>query len=297
MWSPWYTFTFQFNDFIFFFTFLFYSCLSFLMNSFWFCSPTRIFINELRWLSSVVVWISMGPIVSCLSARPRRSGTTRRCGLVGEGVALLEKESLRGFEVIHLCKLCPVSFCCLRIKMSNSQLLLQPHVCLTLRASHRGDNGLNLWNGQPAPDPVSCCSLWVALVTVSLLSNRTLTKTVGKGAYCQAWWPEFSFWDPHGRKRTSSSKLSSDLHILAVHAHTHTHSHTPHTLTHTTHTHTHTPHTHHIITHTHTPHNHTHHIHTTQHIHTLIHTYHINTHTTHTHTTYTHTHTPHTRTT
>ena len=47
-----------------------------------------------------------------------------------------------------------------------------PECC---HASHHDDNGVNLWNCKPAS--IICC---YALIIVSLHSNKSLTKTVGK---------------------------------------------------------------------------------------------------------------------
>jgi hypothetical protein len=67
--------------------------------------------------------------------RPIGRSLIRRCGLVGVGVALLEKVcywrlALR-FQMLKT-GLVAVSLpaCCLLILMKTSQLLLQPHVCL-----------------------------------------------------------------------------------------------------------------------------------------------------------------------
>lgn len=45
---------------------------------------------------------------------------------------------------------------------------------------------------------------------------------VGKGACCQASWPEFNPQDPHGKRGTDSHKLSPDFHKCHVHACMHT---------------------------------------------------------------------------
>jgi hypothetical protein len=64
------------------------------------------------------------------------SGTIRKCGLAGIGVALLEKvcHCVGRLEGLLVLELCPVpkrpSTGCLQIKMQNSQLLLQHHVYL-----------------------------------------------------------------------------------------------------------------------------------------------------------------------
>lgn len=50
--------------------------------------------------------------------------------------------------------------------------------------------------------------------------KRDSKMAVDKGTCHQVWWPEFNPWAPHGGKRTSSYKLSSD--------HTHSGTHIPH---------------------------------------------------------------------
>jgi hypothetical protein len=71
----------------------------------------------------------------CLNAWAIGTGTIWRWVLIGIGMALLEEVSLWGWALRSpMLKLCPVwnpaSFWCLWIKMSNSQQLLQHHVCL-----------------------------------------------------------------------------------------------------------------------------------------------------------------------
>ena len=62
--------------------------------------------------------------------------------------------------------------------MYNSELPLQHHVCLLatmLTDVMHHDNGLSLWNCKPVP--IKCFPLRVAMIMISLHSNRTLTKT------------------------------------------------------------------------------------------------------------------------
>jgi hypothetical protein len=87
--------------------------------------------------------------VKCLNAWPTGSGTIRRCGLVGVGVALLEEEHLYGggFEVSVL-KLCPVWNSSLLLAafrsryrhLGNSSTKSAAHG----PASYHNDDGLNL---------------------------------------------------------------------------------------------------------------------------------------------------------
>lgn len=54
----------------------------------------------------MVVQIGLAPIVMCLNAWAKGSGTTTRCGLVGVGADLLEEghHSVGGFEVSYVFK-------------------------------------------------------------------------------------------------------------------------------------------------------------------------------------------------
>ena len=107
-----------------------------------------------------------------------------RCALVLGNVSLGE-----GFEFLKACTWPSISpslclFECLCVCMSvcvsscgsecSSQLLLQHYTCC--HAPRHDDNGLNLWNCKPAPFKHSLL-IRVALVKVSLNSNRTVTKT------------------------------------------------------------------------------------------------------------------------
>lgn len=78
------------------------------------------------------------------------SDTIRKCGFDGVSRYGLLEEMCHGVGVVlrsPMLKLCPVrqfTSCCLLIKMSNSELLLQHQVCLQATMSHHDDNGLNL---------------------------------------------------------------------------------------------------------------------------------------------------------
>jgi hypothetical protein len=84
-------------------------------------------------------------------AWPMGSGTLRRCGLVGVGLALLEEESWWGWALRSYAQAQP------SVKREppswlpsyqDVELLAPPAPCLPVccHASHYYDNGLNLWN-------------------------------------------------------------------------------------------------------------------------------------------------------
>jgi hypothetical protein len=92
----------------------------------------------------VVIRVGVALRDSCLYAWPIESDTSRRCGFIGVGVALLEEvcHLEAGFES-YVLKLRPVtqsSFSCLRSSCRA------PLPCLPVcrHASHHDGNGLNL---------------------------------------------------------------------------------------------------------------------------------------------------------
>jgi hypothetical protein len=119
---------------------------------------------------------------------PMGSGTIRKCGLVGIGVALLEEvcHCVGRFWGLLVLKLHPEQ------KAVPSWLPLDqfielsapfPAPCLPswCPASCHDNNGLNLWNCKPAPitwAAYKCSPYKIALVLVSIRSNKTLTKTL-----------------------------------------------------------------------------------------------------------------------
>jgi hypothetical protein len=88
----------------------------------------------------------------CLNAWPMGSGTIRRCGLIGGGVALLAKYVTvrQGFEVIYMLKLWPVWITVVSSWLPSEHDVglsaLSPVPCLPgwWHASHHDGNGLNL---------------------------------------------------------------------------------------------------------------------------------------------------------
>lgn len=73
-----------------------------------------------------------------------------------------------------------------------------------------------LWCVLPTTPPTPCGTLVIFVQALFTLHQRRIVRaTVGKGARCQVWQPEFNPQDLNGvRKRTF--KLSSNLHICTV---------------------------------------------------------------------------------
>jgi hypothetical protein len=98
-----------------------------------------------------------------------------RCGVVGRSVSVCHcGGGLR--ELPPSCLRIPVSSCL--PSEQDVELSAPPAPCLAgcCHASCFDDNGLNLWNCKPAP--IKYSFIRVALVTVSLPSSKTQTKTV-----------------------------------------------------------------------------------------------------------------------
>jgi hypothetical protein len=116
----------------------------------------------------VCVWCSTlnryGPHrFMCWDAWPISFGTIRRYGLVGVGMALLEKVCHCGGHTSRspMIKLCPVWKTVSLLPMDQDAELPAPssipYLPSCCHASHRDNNGLNLWNCKSAP--IKCLPL------------------------------------------------------------------------------------------------------------------------------------------
>ena len=118
----------------------------------------------------------------CLNAWSIESGTIRRCGFVGVGVALLEEMCHWGvgFWGLIYAQATPSVYTgssLLPVHQEVEPSAPSPVPCLPghCHASHHGDNELNFWNSKPAP---LFFFKRVVLAIISLHNNETQTKIV-----------------------------------------------------------------------------------------------------------------------
>lgn len=117
----------------------------------------------------------------CLNVWPRGRDTISRCGFVG-GSVFVGRWALRSYigSRSTQCNTQPSS-CCLQIKMQNSQLLLQYHICL--HATTLPTMMILDWTSETVSQP----QLNVTLIMVSLhRSNKSQTHTAAILAICHS---------------------------------------------------------------------------------------------------------------
>ena len=139
------------------------------------CSPHFVWYTCVKVLTSYYIWLSKKVIESdrvcsglnrfgphrlmCLNMLDPGSGTIRKYGLVGIGVALLEKvfHVVGGLGNLLLTDWKTAVFCLPPEQDVQFSAPLAPCLPECCHDSRHDDNGLNLWTCEPAP--IKCCPL------------------------------------------------------------------------------------------------------------------------------------------